>query len=140
MVFSSREIAATGRPVRPPACIITGGETTVTLRGKGLGGRNQEFALHCARALSDPALYPAGARFLLSAKLTDRLGGPQFLYAYHGDPVVVLSDDTQTPIRRTLARRSLALGNRSRTAVEMSASTHVGSSSVCANVYVEKSA
>lgn len=47
--------------------------------------------VHCARALSDPEQYPAGSRFLLSAKLTDRLGGPQFLYAYHGDPVVVLS-------------------------------------------------
>ncbi len=47
--------------------------------------------VHCSRALSDPAQYPAGTRFLLSAKLTDRLGGPQFLYAYHGDPVTVLS-------------------------------------------------
>jgi hypothetical protein len=47
--------------------------------------------VHCARRLSDPAQYPAGTRFLLSAKLTDRKGGPPFLYAYHGDPVVVLS-------------------------------------------------
>jgi hydroxypyruvate reductase len=43
-----REIARTGRPVRPPACIITGGETTVTIRGGGLGGRNQEFVLAAA--------------------------------------------------------------------------------------------
>ncbi|MCU1239093.1 MAG: glycerate 2-kinase [Candidatus Solibacter sp.] len=43
-----REIARTGRPVRPPACIITGGETTVTIRGAGLGGRNQEFVLAAA--------------------------------------------------------------------------------------------
>jgi hydroxypyruvate reductase len=41
----AREIVHTGRPVKPPACIITGGETTVTLRGNGLGGRNQEFVL-----------------------------------------------------------------------------------------------
>jgi len=41
----AREIAATSRPVKPPACIITGGETTVTLHGDGLGGRNQEFVL-----------------------------------------------------------------------------------------------
>lgn len=40
--------------------------------------------VHCARALLD---YPAGACFLLQAKLTDRLGGEPFLYAYHGDPV-----------------------------------------------------
>jgi hydroxypyruvate reductase len=44
----AREIVRTGRPVKPPACIITGGETTVTLRGAGLGGRNQEFALAAA--------------------------------------------------------------------------------------------
>jgi hydroxypyruvate reductase len=42
------EIRRTGRPVKPPACVITGGETTVTLRGKGLGGRNQEFVLAAA--------------------------------------------------------------------------------------------
>jgi glycerate 2-kinase len=32
-------------PIHPPACIISGGETTVKVRGKGLGGRNQEFVL-----------------------------------------------------------------------------------------------
>jgi glycerate 2-kinase len=44
----AREIARCGQPVKPPACVITGGETTVTIRGKGLGGRNQEFALAAA--------------------------------------------------------------------------------------------
>ena len=43
-----KEVCANGRPVRPPACIISGGETTVTIRGTGLGGRNQEFALASA--------------------------------------------------------------------------------------------
>jgi len=38
-------------PVAPPACLISGGETTVTLRGDGKGGRNQEFALAGALAL-----------------------------------------------------------------------------------------
>jgi hypothetical protein len=49
------------------------------------------LAVHCSRQLSDPALHPAGTRFLLSAKLTDRKGGAPFLYAYHGDPVTVLT-------------------------------------------------
>ena len=44
----AKEIVHAGRPLKPPACIITGGETTVTLRGDGLGGRNQEFALSAA--------------------------------------------------------------------------------------------
>jgi glycerate 2-kinase len=43
-----KEIALTDKPVRRPACVISGGETTVTVRGDGLGGRNQEFALAAA--------------------------------------------------------------------------------------------
>ena len=41
----ARQIAATGEPLPRPACIAVGGETTVTLRGKGRGGRNQELTL-----------------------------------------------------------------------------------------------
>jgi glycerate 2-kinase len=44
----AREIRQSGHPIPPPACIISGGETTVTLRGEGKGGRNQEFALAAA--------------------------------------------------------------------------------------------
>lgn len=44
----AREVCAANRPVRAPACLISGGETTVTLRGQGLGGRNQEFVLAAA--------------------------------------------------------------------------------------------
>ena len=43
-----KEILETGNPVARPACVISGGETTVTIHGKGLGGRNQEFALAAA--------------------------------------------------------------------------------------------
>jgi glycerate 2-kinase len=45
-----KEIVASGHPVSPPACILAGGETTVTMRGVGKGGRNQELVL--ATALS----------------------------------------------------------------------------------------
>ena len=44
----AREVLAASRPVRAPACLISGGETTVTIRGQGLGGRNQEFVLAAA--------------------------------------------------------------------------------------------
>ncbi|MBU2548219.1 MAG: glycerate kinase [Proteobacteria bacterium] len=43
-----REVKASGYPIKAPACLISGGETTVTLHGKGKGGRNQEFALAAA--------------------------------------------------------------------------------------------
>jgi hypothetical protein len=46
--------------------------------------------VQCSRRLTDPAAYPAGTRFLIRAKLTDRAGGTPFLYAWHGDPVKVL--------------------------------------------------
>jgi glycerate 2-kinase len=45
MAAIAREISASGRPIPRPACVIAGGETTVTLKGKGIGGRNQELAL-----------------------------------------------------------------------------------------------
>ncbi|MFH1136048.1 MAG: glycerate kinase [Pseudomonadota bacterium] len=47
----AREIQNSGNPVKAPACLISGGETTVTLKGPGKGGRNQEFALAAALAL-----------------------------------------------------------------------------------------
>lgn len=59
----AREIRQSGQPIKPPACIISGGETTVTLRGKGLGGRNQEFALAAAvglAGLKDVLIFSAG--------------------------------------------------------------------------------
>jgi hydroxypyruvate reductase len=48
----AREVIARGRPARPPLCLISGGETTVTLRGGGMGGRNQEFVLAAAMELA----------------------------------------------------------------------------------------
>jgi glycerate 2-kinase len=59
----AREVVRSGRPIRPPACIITGGETTVTLKGDGLGGRNQEFVLAAAidlAGLPDVVVFSAG--------------------------------------------------------------------------------
>lgn len=44
----AREILASGNPIKPPACVLSGGETIVTIRGRGKGGRNQEFVLASA--------------------------------------------------------------------------------------------
>lgn len=44
----ARREASKRQPAHPPACILAGGETTVTVRGSGLGGRAQEFALAAA--------------------------------------------------------------------------------------------
>jgi hydroxypyruvate reductase len=48
----AKEILKSGNPVSCPACVLSGGETTVTIKGQGLGGRNQEFVLAAAMSLS----------------------------------------------------------------------------------------
>jgi glycerate 2-kinase len=48
-----RQTSRTGDPVARPACIIAGGETTVTLRGTGKGGRNSDLALAAVSELAD---------------------------------------------------------------------------------------
>jgi hydroxypyruvate reductase len=66
----ARELADSGQPLARPACLIAGGETTVTLRGAGRGGRNQELAL---AAVADLAGLPDVA---LVALATDGGDGP----------------------------------------------------------------
>jgi glycerate 2-kinase len=46
-----REVDASAHPLARPCCIVAGGETTVTIRGQGLGGRNQELCLSAAYGL-----------------------------------------------------------------------------------------
>jgi len=50
-----------------------------------------DMRVQCSRRLLDLAQYPIGTRFRLSARITDRQGGEPFLYAWHGDPVTVMS-------------------------------------------------
>ncbi|HET9147816.1 MAG TPA: glycerate kinase [Acetobacteraceae bacterium] len=47
----ARSCAASGEPAEPPCVLLSGGETSVTVRGKGRGGRNAEFLLALAVAL-----------------------------------------------------------------------------------------
>jgi hydroxypyruvate reductase len=66
----ARECVLHETPIPPPACLISGGETTVTVSGSGLGGRNQEFVLSAALDLSgieNIAILSAG---------TDGIDGP----------------------------------------------------------------
>ena len=50
-VAVAQEVVQTGNPVRPPCCLISGGETTLKVSGNGKGGRNMEFVLWCAREI-----------------------------------------------------------------------------------------
>lgn len=51
-VAIAEETLATGDPVAPPAVVLSGGETTVTVRGDGTGGPNGEYALRAALELA----------------------------------------------------------------------------------------
>lgn len=47
----AQEVISSGNPFSPPCALLSGGESTVNLKGKGVGGRNQEFALHFLLAM-----------------------------------------------------------------------------------------
>jgi hydroxypyruvate reductase len=79
----AREVISTGNPVRRPACIISGGETTVTIRGKGLGGRNQEFALAAALEISGLE------KVVILSGGTDGTDGPTDAAGATADPTTV---------------------------------------------------
>lgn len=66
----AQEIAISGNPLQRPCCLVAGGETTVTLRGDGRGGRNQELALAAVAPLAGLE------QVLLVALATDGGDGP----------------------------------------------------------------
>jgi glycerate 2-kinase len=66
----AKEIVASGRPLGRPACLILGGETTVTVRGTGKGGRNQELALAASVQIQ------GYDRVLIASLATDGTDGP----------------------------------------------------------------
>lgn len=65
----ARQILDHGQPFSPPCALLSGGETTVTVRGRGRGGRNGEFALGLALGL------PPGAAVHALAADTDGIDG-----------------------------------------------------------------
>jgi glycerate-2-kinase len=70
----SKEIDTGRSGLIKPAAIITGGETTVTIRGKGKGGRNQEMAL--AFAINLHRIYPGSRNIFFLSAGTDGSDGP----------------------------------------------------------------
>jgi len=96
----AKGIRAHGDPIPPPACLVWGGETTVTVRGPGKGGRNQELALAAALALD------GWLGVLLMALATDGSDGP--------------TDGAGAVITGNTVARACALGLDAQTALETS--------------------
>ncbi|MHC1788771.1 glycerate kinase type-2 family protein [Solidesulfovibrio sp.] len=90
----AKDIAEYAVPLARPACLIAGGETTVTLRGPGKGGRNQEMALAFLAGLAGEANNAEEAVFLAAS--TDGSDGP--------------TDATGAFASLDILRRGLALG------------------------------
>ncbi len=65
------EVLRSDQPLPAPALLLAAGETTVTVRGSGRGGRNQEVALGAAFALDD-----AGENIVVASFGTDGIDGP----------------------------------------------------------------
>ena len=58
MAGLARQVAMRQQPFTPPCVLLSGGETTVTVRGQGRGGRNVEFLLSLAVSLDGlPGVY-----------------------------------------------------------------------------------
>ncbi|HEX9186572.1 MAG TPA: DUF4147 domain-containing protein, partial [Vicinamibacteria bacterium] len=91
LVAVLRECVESGRPAAPPTCLLAGGETTVTVRGDGQGGRNQEMAVAAAQVLAG---FPAPA--VVACLATDGVDGAS-------DAAGGIADDTT-------AARAEALG------------------------------
>jgi glycerate 2-kinase len=95
----AREVATKARPFAPPVVLLSGGETTVTLKGKGRGGRNSEFLLSLALGIEGQAVAALAAD-------TDGIDGSEDnagafgdgtsaarLRAAGHDPAALLADD-----------------------------------------------
>jgi hydroxypyruvate reductase len=95
-----KEILGSDHPVKPPACLLMGGETTVTLQGEGRGGRNQEFVLSGAIAID------GAERIVLLAGGTDGTDGPT-------DAAGALADGRTIPRARALGMNPFASLKRS---------------------------
>ena len=86
-------------PIERPACLVVGGETTVTLRGNGKGGRNQEMALAAAVALE------GWSNTLIVCFGTDGTDGPT-------DAAGAFADGTTVSRAETLGLDALAFLDR----------------------------
>ena len=95
---------ATGQSdYRAPACLVLGGETTVTVQGSGMGGRNQELALSAGIALAGYPL-PEGTQIAVVSLGTDGTDGPTGAAGGIGTPTTLeRSKAAQLDARAALA-------------------------------------
>ncbi|MBN2039047.1 MAG: glycerate kinase [Spirochaetes bacterium] len=80
----AKEAVLSSNPASAPLCLLSGGETTVRVRGNGMGGRNMEFTMHAA-------LHINGYKNILIASVgTDGTDGPTDAAGAFADGTTVL--------------------------------------------------
>ena len=98
----ARDVRGGGLLAKAPACIVAGGETTVTLKGAGKGGRNQELALAFLAELARDERRGQGIHFLSAS--TDGTDGPtDAAGAFASAEVLALADAAGLSIAASLA-------------------------------------
>jgi hydroxypyruvate reductase len=90
LMHIAHECAAYGRPFAPPVALITGGHLDVPVgEAVGVGGRNQEFALHGGLVMGNPRLasppHEGGAQVVVAALDSDGTDGPGTQHKSLGD-------------------------------------------------------
>jgi hydroxypyruvate reductase len=92
-------VVATGNPVDPPAVVLSGGETTVTVRGDGVGGPNLEYALSAAVELAGE-----GRDAVLASVDTDGKDGGTDVAGAVVDGTTLEERESRAAAREALAR------------------------------------
>jgi hydroxypyruvate reductase len=92
-VAVGEEVLATGEPLDSPAVVLSGGETTVTVRGDGAGGPNLEYALSAAVELS--AESSGGHAVLASVDTDGKDGGTEVAGAVVDERTLQTGDDRE---------------------------------------------
>jgi len=93
------EYCASKHDIKPPVCLLAGGETTVTIRGSGKGGRNQELALAAAIELSE--MQDCREHIAVMSLGTDGSDGPTDAAGALVFPDTVARSDEQSLAART---------------------------------------
>lgn len=104
-VAIAEEMRSTGEPVSPPAVIVSGGETTVTVQGDGTGGPNQEFVVAAGLELDEPGVVVAAVDTDGIDGVTDAAGGivDSETISTEQARTALADNDTYTALERTEA-------------------------------------
>ncbi len=70
----------------------TGGGSSHSIRARPLPGQELDTSMHVECSSSMRKKHPVGTKLKIQAKITDREGGPPFLYTYHKWPYKVVTD------------------------------------------------